>query len=88
MNTVMVTVSGPTGSCKSAICSEIEIALRAIGVAASWVDGSEERNMIDAISLDPGQLANLCVEIREVNIARIPEGYFPPDDLANSREPN
>lgn len=39
---IIVTVSGPVGSGKSAICGEIEIALRAIGVAVSWDDKGEK----------------------------------------------
>lgn len=39
---VTVTVSGPTGSGKSAICGEIEIALCAIGVPVTWNDQGEK----------------------------------------------
>ena len=46
-NTVTVTVSGPVGSGKSAICGEIEIALRAIGVPVTW-DDAGEKNMTHA----------------------------------------
>ena len=46
-NIVTVTVSGPVGSGKSAICGEIEIALRAIGVAVTW-DDKGEKNMTHA----------------------------------------
>lgn len=45
--TVTVTVSGPVGCGKSAICGEIEIALRAIGVPVSWNDEGE-KNMTHA----------------------------------------
>jgi Ni2+-binding GTPase involved in maturation of urease and hydrogenase len=38
---VLVTVSGPVGSGKSAICGEIEIALKAIGVPVAWNDEGE-----------------------------------------------
>jgi len=41
--TVTVTVSGPTGSGKSAICGEIEIALRALGIPVTWNDEGEKR---------------------------------------------
>ena len=37
---MVVTVSGPVGSGKSRIAVEIEIALRAIGVAVGWTDPS------------------------------------------------
>ena len=46
-DTVIVTVSGPTGSGKSAICGEIEIAMRAIGVPVAW-DDEGEKNMTHA----------------------------------------
>lgn len=39
---VIVTVSGPVGSGKSAICGEIEIALKAIGVPVVWDDRGEK----------------------------------------------
>lgn len=44
---ITVTVSGPVGIGKSAICGEIEIALRAIGVCVSW-DDAGEKNMTHA----------------------------------------
>lgn len=48
MSIVSVTVKGPVGSGKSAICGEIEIALRAIGVPVAWVGAQEEKNMTHA----------------------------------------
>ena len=47
MRQVTVTVSGPVGCGKSAICGEIEIALRAIGVPVTWNDKGE-KNMTHA----------------------------------------
>ena len=72
MPEVLVTVSGMTGSGKSAVASEIEIALRAIGVQTVWAEGTPERNGVPADSLDPGARAALVVTIREVNTPRIP----------------
>ncbi len=43
MSIVMVIVSGETGSGKSAICGEIEIALKAIGLPVIWNDQGEKR---------------------------------------------
>jgi hypothetical protein len=42
---VTVTVSGSTGSGKSRILAEIEIALRAIGVSVSWADPDDQRSV-------------------------------------------
>jgi len=39
---ITVTISGPVGCGKSAICGEIEIALRAIGVPGRWYDEGEK----------------------------------------------
>jgi deoxyadenosine/deoxycytidine kinase len=39
---ITVTISGPVGCGKSAICGEIEIALRAIGVPVRWYDEGEK----------------------------------------------
>jgi Mrp family chromosome partitioning ATPase len=88
MPEVLVTVSGLTGSGKSAVASEIEIALRAIGVRVTWADGARERKSVPAETLDPGALADLTVTMREVNSPRIPPGYFPPEDLAHSKAPD
>lgn len=43
MARVTVTVSGPTGSGKSRLAMEIEIALRAIGVKVEWCEAAQER---------------------------------------------
>jgi hypothetical protein len=45
MARVTVTVSGPTGSGKSRILAEIEIALKAVGVSVSWADPSDRRDV-------------------------------------------
>lgn len=43
-----VKVSGPVGSGKSAICGEIEIAMKAIGVPVEWRDGDSEKRLTHA----------------------------------------
>ena len=48
MNKVTITVSGPVGSGKSAICGEIEILCKALGVHVEWVGGREEKNLTHA----------------------------------------
>lgn len=45
---VLVTVSGFTGSGKSAIAGEIEIMCRALGLQVEWPDGDSEKNMTHA----------------------------------------
>lgn len=45
---VLVTVSGFTGSGKSAIAGEIEIMCRALGLQVEWPDGTTEKNMTHA----------------------------------------
>lgn len=87
MSEVFVTVSGLTGSGKSSVASEIEIALRAIGVSAVWADGGPERNSVPADLLDPGIISDLTVVIREVNIPSIPPGCFGSATLAFSKPP-
>jgi Mrp family chromosome partitioning ATPase len=42
---VTVTVSGPTGSGKSRIALEIEVALKAAGIAVEWSDIDGQRQM-------------------------------------------
>lgn len=51
MATITVIVSGPVGCGKSAICGEIEIALKAIGVPVMWDDiagARQEKHMTGA----------------------------------------
>ena len=45
---VLVTVSGFTGSGKSAIAGEIEILCRALGLQVEWPGGDSEKNMTHA----------------------------------------
>ena len=47
-NIVRVTVSGPVGCGKSAVCGEIEIALKAIGLDVEWHDGKSEKRLTAA----------------------------------------
>jgi len=67
--TVIVTVSGPTGSGKSAICGEIEIAMRAIGVPVTW-DDEGEKNMTHADWQSALDLYKPSVVIVEKNTPR------------------
>lgn len=51
MAELLVTVSGPVGSGKSAIAGEIEIALKALGIPVRFVDAEAmqaEKNMTHA----------------------------------------
>jgi hypothetical protein len=48
MKEVTITVSGPVGSGKSAICGEIEILCRALGLQVEWADGQQEKNLTHA----------------------------------------
>lgn len=45
---LMITVSGPVGSGKSAVCGEIEIAMKAIGVPVEWHEGDAEKRLTHA----------------------------------------
>jgi hypothetical protein len=67
---VRVVVSGLTGSGKSAIAGEIEIALRAIGVPVEWPDGAGEKNMTHADWQTALELYKPRVVIVERNIPR------------------
>ena len=82
---VEVNVCGPVGSGKSAICGEIEIALRAIGVTVSWPDGESEKRLTHAdwqMALD---LYRPTVTIHEITQKPIPPGYFGDGTLATSK---
>lgn len=65
---VTITVSGPVGSGKSAICGEIEIAMKAIGVPVTWNDEGE-KNMTHADWAQAFELYKPAVVIREDNPA-------------------
>lgn len=64
---VTVTVTGPTGCGKSAICGEIEIALKAIGLDVVWHSGKQEKNMTGADWAGALDLYCPRVVIEEVN---------------------
>ena len=79
---ITVTVSGLTGAGKSAVCGEIEIALKAIGLVVHWAGGDEEKRLTHADWQSALDLYAPQVFIQEVNVARIPPGYFGGDTLA------
>lgn len=65
---VLVTVSGFTGSGKSAIAGEIEILCRALGLQVEWPDGDSEKNMTHADWTAALELYKPRVRIVENNI--------------------
>ena len=67
---VLVTVSGFTGSGKSAIAGEIEIMCRALGLQVEWPDGVTEKNMTHADWTTALELYNPRVRIVERNVPR------------------
>lgn len=67
---VLVTVSGFTGSGKSAIAGEIEIMCRALGLQVEWPDGVTEKNMTHADWTTALELYNPRVRIIERNVPR------------------
>lgn len=67
---VLVTVSGFTGSGKSAIAGEIEIMCRALGLQVEWPDGDSEKNMTHADWTAALELYKPRVRIVENNIPR------------------
>ena len=67
---VLVTVAGFTGCGKSAIAGEIEIAMKAIGVPVTLVNGDAEKRMTGADWLAAIEMYNPTVRIVEVNIPR------------------
>jgi uridine kinase len=68
---VTVTVSGPTGSGKSAVMGEIEIALRALGLTVEHdADFQSEKNMTHADWQTALDLYKPTVVLREVNEPR------------------
>jgi len=67
-NNVMIIVTGLTGSGKTAICGEIEIALKAIGIPVEWRNGHQEKNLNHADWQHDIKMYKPRVIIEEVNI--------------------
>ncbi|WP_051165254.1 hypothetical protein [Methyloversatilis universalis] len=67
---VLVTVTGLTGSGKSAIAGEIEIMCRALGLDAEWVDGAAEKHLTHAGWTEALEMYRPRVRIVEANIPR------------------
>jgi len=67
---VYVHVSGLTGSGKSAVAGEIEIAMRAIGLDVEWVDSKSEKRLTHADYTSALELYRPKVRIFEKNIPR------------------
>lgn len=66
MSKVTITVSGAVGSGKSAMCGEIEILCRALGLQVEWVGGPEEKNLTGADWIGELEMYKPVVEIVEV----------------------
>lgn len=69
-NKILVCVYGATGSGKSAICGEIEIALRALGLQVTWANGDQEKRMTHADWAQAIELYEPEITIMEYNIPR------------------
>ncbi|EKK7713429.1 ead/Ea22-like family protein [Cronobacter dublinensis] len=67
---VLVTVTGFTGSGKSAIAGEIEIALLALGVPVEWTNSAAEKRTTGADWLTAIETYKPRVKIIEVNVPR------------------
>lgn len=85
--TITVVVSGLTGTGKSAICGEIEIALKALGIDVSWEASQPEKSMTHGDWAEALETYKPVVLIREVNIARLPDRGFGGGNLAQSKAP-
>ena len=67
---VLVTVTGLTGSGKSAIAGEIEIMCRALGLDVEWVGGDAEKRLTHADWTDALEMYRPRVRIIEANISQ------------------
>lgn len=48
MAEITISVTGPVGSGKSAVCGEIEILCRALGLDVMWERSAQEKNLTGA----------------------------------------
>ncbi|MCK9550264.1 hypothetical protein [Aquamicrobium sp.] len=67
---VLVTVTGLTGSGKSAIAGEIEIMCRALGLEVEWGEGAAEKHLTHADWTNALEMYRPRVRIVEANISR------------------
>jgi hypothetical protein len=67
---VLVTVTGLTGSGKSAIAGEIEIMCRALGLEVEWGEGAAEKHLTHADWTNALEMYRPRVRIVEANIPR------------------
>jgi hypothetical protein len=65
MSEVTVTVSGRVGSGKSAICGEIEILCKALGLQVEWCGGQQEKNLTHADWTEALEMYKPAVKIVE-----------------------
>lgn len=65
MNGVTITVSGRVGSGKSALCGEIEILCKALGLQVEWIGGQQEKNLTGADWIHEIELYKPSVRIIE-----------------------
>lgn len=65
MSKITITVSGHVGSGKSAICGEIEILCRALGLQVEWDGGQEEKKLTHADWTEALEMYKPTVEIVE-----------------------
>ncbi|BDD90909.1 hypothetical protein PanNE5_03490 [Pandoraea sp. NE5] len=65
MSKVTITVSGRIGSGKSALCGEIEIMCKALGLEVEWQDGQAEKNLTHADWTESLEMYKPSVEIVE-----------------------
>jgi hypothetical protein len=65
---VNVYVVAGTGSGKSGVAGEIEIAMKALGLDVEWIDGQPEKNSTGADWQDALEMYKPRVVIREINV--------------------
>ncbi len=71
-DTVYVTISGLSGSGKSAIAEQVEIALKSLGLNVYWENSTQEKNMTTTetnINLLRGYKPKVI--IREIQLPRV-----------------
>lgn len=83
MARVTITVEGPVGSGKSALCKEIEILCRALGVPCEWHNGQQELNGSGGDSHDELQMYQPNVLLREVLTTSMSDKYIEAPVLLN-----
>lgn len=75
MSKITITVSGPVGVGKSAVCAKLEILLKHLGCAVEWVGGQEEKNLSNLEDWSEWEKTPIEIVERVVGVRKVYETF-------------